>query len=355
MIYRRMFCELGKNCRFRILERFLLFKIVGVISTDRPGHGLIFLAGSTASGKTDLAIELASRLPVDLINVDSSQVYQGLDIGTAKPNGKILKEVPHGLIDIRSVGQSFSVADFCLEANTLIENSFEKGRIPLLVGGTMFYFSALLRGLSDLPPANSALRARLVKQAKQRGWAFLHARLEQVDPQAAERIDQHDTQRISRALEINLLTDLPVPVEETGNGLIQRGVKVTRLNIVIPDRQLLHQRISKRFQRMLDDGLVEEVEKLKEQWPQGGTTPALRSVGYRQVWEYLEGQVDYSTMVERASAATRRLAKRQLTWLRNEPGATWFDGTSPTLVTTLCRYLQAKGVIASGTKLEKRA
>jgi tRNA dimethylallyltransferase len=350
-----MFCELGRNCRSRIHERSLLFKLIRVIATDRSGHDLIFLAGSTASGKTDLAIELAARLPVDLISVDSSQVYQGLDIGTAKPEGKILEEVPHGLIDIRSVGQPFSAADFCLEAGKLIENSFEKGRIPLLVGGTMFYFAALLRGLSDLPPANSALRTRLVKQAKQRGWPSLHARLEQMDPQAAQRIDRQDAQRISRALEINLLTGLPVPMEATGNGLIEKGVKVTRVSIFIPDRQLLHQRISKRLERMLDDGLVEEVEKLKEQWPQGGTTPALRSVGYRQVWEYLEGQVDYSTMVERASAATRRLAKRQLTWLRNEPGAVWFDGTSPTLAMTLCRYLEAKGVISGGTKLEKRA
>jgi len=315
-----------------------------VISTDRSDRGLIFLAGSTASGKTDLAIELAARLPVDLISVDSSQVYQGLDIGTAKPDGKILEEVPHGLVDIRSVNQSFSAADFCLEAGRLIENSLKKGRIPLLVGGTMFYFAALLHGLSDLPPANSALRARLVRQAKQHGWPFLHGRLERVDPQAAQRIDRHDAQRIARALEINFLTGAPVPVEATGNGLIQKGVKVTRLSIFIPDRQLLHQRISRRLKRMLDDGLVEEVEKLKEQWPQGGAAPALRSVGYRQVWEYLDGQVDYSTMVERAGAATRRLAKRQLTWLRNEAGAAWFDGTNPTLVTTLCHYLEAKGV-----------
>ena len=324
-----------------------------MISTDYSDCGLIFLAGSTASGKTDLAIELAAQLPVDLISVDSSQVYQGLDIGTAKPDSKILKEIPHGLVDIRSLRQTFSAADFCLEAGKLIESTFEKGRIPLLVGGTMFYFSALLHGLSDLPPANPALRARLVKQARQRGWSFLHGKLEQVDPRAAERIDRHDAQRISRALEINFLTGLAVPVEATSNGLIQKGVEVTRLSIFIPDRQLLHQRISKRLKRMLDDGLVEEVENLREQWPQGGNTPALRSVGYRQVWEYLEGQVDYSTMVERASAATRRLAKRQLTWLRNEPGATWFDGTSPTLVTTLCHYLEAKGVTAGGTKLEK--
>jgi tRNA dimethylallyltransferase len=349
-----MFCELDKSCGFRTHEKSLLFEIVRVNSTDRSDHGLIFLAGSTASGKTDLAIELAARLPVDLISVDSSQVYQGLDIGTAKPEGNILEEIPHGLVDIRSVRQPFSAADFCLEAGKLIDSAFEKGRIPLLVGGTMFYFAALLHGLSDLPPANPALRARLVKQAKQRGWPFLHGRLEQVDPQAAQRIDRQDAQRISRALEINFLTGLPVPVEATGNGLIEKGVKVTRLSIFIPDRQLLHQRISKRLQRMLDDGLVEEVEKLREQWPQGGTTPALRSVGYRQVWEYLEGQVDYSTMVERAGAATRRLAKRQLTWLRNEPGITWFDGTNPTLVTTLCRYLEARGVIAGGTKLEKR-
>ena len=324
-----------------------------MISTDYSDCGIIFLAGSTASGKTNLAIELAAQLPVDLISVDSSQVYQGLDIGTAKPDGKILKEIPHGLVDIRSLRQTFSAADFCLEAGKLIESTFEKGRIPLLVGGTMFYFSALLHGLSDLPPANPALRARLVKQARQRGWSFLHGKLEQVDPRAAERIDRHDAQRISRALEINFLTGLAVPVEATGNGLIQKGVEVTRVSIFIPDRKLLHQRISKRLKRMLDDGLVEEVENLREQWPQGGNTPALRSVGYRQVWEYLEGQVDYSTMVERASAATRRLAKRQLTWLRNEPGATWFDGTSPTLVTTLCHYLEAKGVTAGGTKLEK--
>jgi tRNA dimethylallyltransferase len=350
-----MFCELGKNCGFRAHEKSLLFEVGRVISTDYSDHGLIFLAGSTASGKSDLAIELAARLPVDLISVDSAQVYQGLDIGTAKPDGKILEEVPHGLVDIRSIRQPFSAADFCLEAGKLIESTFEKGRIPLLVGGTMFYFSALLHGLSDLPPANPALRARLVEQAKQRGWSFLHARLQQVDPRAAQRIDRQDAQRISRALEINFMTGLAVPVQATGNGLIQKGVKVTRLSIFIPDRRLLHQRISKRLKRMLNDGLVEEVENLREQWPQGGTMPALRSVGYRQVWEYLEGQVDYSTMVERASAATRRLAKRQLTWLRNEPGAAWFDGTSPTLVATLCRYLEAKWGIAGGTKLEKRA
>ena len=306
---------------------------------------VIFLAGSTACGKTDLAIDLAARLPLDLISVDSGQVYRELNIGTAKPSANLLEKFPHGLIDIRRLDQPFSAAEFCQEAHKLIGQSFGRGRTPLLVGGTMFYFSALLNGLSNLPPADARLRAKFQQRAARQGWPALHHWLEEMDPVAASRINPVDAQRISRALEINLLSGAPVSAGRPGRGLGERGVRVVQACLSIPHRECLHRRITRRLEQMLNAGLIDEVTQIRDAYPGASVFPSLRSVGYRQIWEYLDGKTDYSCMLDRVQSATRRLAKRQLTWLRNQPGNVWFDATDPRLNVGITQFLNACGAI----------
>lgn len=274
--------------------------------------------GPTATGKTDAAVALAQRLPLDVISVDSAMVYRGLDIGTGKPDPATLARVPHRLIDLRDPAQPYSAADFRADALAAIADIRARGRVPLLVGGTGLYFRALRQGLSPLPGADPDLRSRLARQARSAGWDALHRRLAALDPAAAGRIRASDPQRIQRALEVIAATG------ERMSALQGRGraggcpFPVLALSLEPRSRAWLHARIRARFQAMLEAGLEEEVRRLRDRGDLSPELPALRAVGYRQVYEYLEGRQDRDAMVARAVAATRQLARRQLTWLRRE-------------------------------------
>jgi tRNA dimethylallyltransferase len=300
---------------------------------------VICLMGPTAAGKTELAVKLVELLPCEIVSVDSTLVYRGLDIGSAKPGPQVLARAPHRLIDIRDPAQAYSAAEFRRDALEAIEEIRRAGRIPLLVGGTMLYFRALLQGLSPLPAADPQLRARLASEAKRLGWQVLHARLARLDPESAARIHPHDPQRIQRALEIVELTGRPrseLFARRTDQSLSYRKAKI----VVAPaDRGLLHERIALRFERMLAAGLVAEVESLYNRGDLSLDKPALRAVGYRQVWEYLDGTLDYRAMCERGVAATRQLARRQLVWLRAEPETRWLDSRDPALARKVLDYL----------------
>ena len=293
----------------------------------------IFLMGSTAAGKTDLALELAQHFPCDIISVDSAMIYRGMDIGTAKPSSAQLAAAPHRLIDILDPAEAYSAAQFQRDALREMAQITQAGRIPLLVGGTMLYFRALQYGLSDLPAANVAVRERLENELQRNGLASLHARLAQIDPRAAARIHPHDTQRIQRALEVYdvsgvSLSDL-IDTHSTRDGLAMepRGFPYCAIKIAIvpDDRAELHRRIEARFRAMLTQGFVDEVERLRGRGDLHVGLPALRAVGYRQVWSHLQGEMSYDQMVERGIFATRQLAKRQLTWLRSAHSTVKFD------------------------------
>lgn len=291
----------------------------------------IFLMGPTASGKTDLAVDLAARFPCDIISVDSAQVYRGLDIGSAKPGSEVLAASPHRLIDICEPTEAYSAARFRDDALREMAEIVARGRVPLLVGGTMLYFRALQAGLAPMPEADPGIRARLEQEAEVSGWADLHQRLLRVDPEAGARIHPHDSQRIQRALEVFEITGRPLSQWQRAsapvNPLPYRLLKLVRAP---RERQVLRERIAHRFQAMLDAGLEDEVRRL---WARGDLTPdlpSLRSVGYRQVLNYLLGGSSFEVMIERGVTATRQLAKRQLTWLRSEPDCHWlFDDDSP--------------------------
>jgi tRNA dimethylallyltransferase len=277
---------------------------------------VIFLMGPTASGKTALALALHEHLPVEIVSVDASQVYRGMDIGTAKPTAAELARAPHRLIDIRDPAQPYSAAEFCADAIKEIEDIRRRGRIPLLVGGTMFYFHALEYGLSDLPSADPDIRARLTKEAAQLGWYALHQRLQAVDPDAAARIHPNDAQRIQRALEIFELTgQSPSALNESALRAVP-SYRFIKIALWPGERAWLHERIAKRFQVMLEQGLMEEVECLYERGDLTLSMPSVRTVGYRQAWEYLTGNIKYCEIAEQATTATRQFAKRQMTWMR---------------------------------------
>ena len=284
----------------------------------------ILLMGPTASGKTDLAIELHDQLPVELISVDSAMVYRGMDIGTAKPSAEELARAPHRLIDICDPVESYSAARFREDALREMERITAAGRIPLLVGGTMLYFRALQYGLSELPPADPELRAHLDSELRRDGLAALHRRLAEVDPLAAQRIHPNDPQRTLRALEVWETSGRPLSElqAEAGEAMPYRAIKLVRASA---SRAELHQRINRRFLHMLEQGLVEEVERLVAPGGLRADMPSMRSVGYRQVWAWLRGEYSREEMVERGQAATRQLAKRQMTWLRSERDCHWLD------------------------------
>ena len=286
---------------------------------------VLFLMGPTASGKTALAVELVQRLPFDIISVDSALVYRGMSIGTAKPDAATLQIAPHRLIDFLDPSETYSAGQFRHDARREIAAIQATGRIPLLVGGTLLYFRALERGLAELPTADPALRARLAAEFAEYGSPALHARLAQRDPVAAARIHPHDWQRIQRALEVGELTgrSLTELCDLSPNEALP--FRIVKLIVTPADRQVLHQRIEQRFRAMLDQGLITEVAALRARGDLHPDLPAMRAVGYRQVWAYLDGHLDYSTMVERAVIATRQFAKRQLTWLRAESGAIRLD------------------------------
>ena len=300
--------------------------------------------GPTASGKTDLAVQLVQELPCDIISVDSAMVYRGMDIGTAKPGEDVLAKAPHRLIDICDPGEVFSASQFRQQALDEIKDILGRGRIPVLVGGTMLYFRALEQGLSPLPSADPDIRARLESEAELEGWQVLHDRLAEIDPGAAVRIHANDPQRIQRALEVFELTGEPLSVwfqREVENELPFRVVKII---VTSEDRAVLHQRIETRFRTMLEHGFVNEVKRLFMRGDLHADLPSMRAVGYRQLWNYLEGQYDYETMVERGIIATRQFAKRQYTWLRSEEEKTRFEATDPKIMSKVLKHLSINAI-----------
>ncbi len=311
------------------------------MSIDLARGAIVCIAGATASGKTALALHLARNIEADLISVDSGQVYRGMDVGSAKPDDTVLAEVPHQLINVRDIDSPYSAADFARDARTLVLRSLEAGRTPILVGGTMFYFHALLKGLPTLPPADPKLRAELEGATKRRGLEYLHNRLLALDTVAGERINPNDSQRIIRAIEINVLTGRRVSEHEAAIGLIHEGVAALKLAVNIPDRRHLHQRLAERLSAMLDQGFVEEVRSLRQRYPQARGTAAMRSVGYQQIWTHLEGQTSETQMRADILTANRRLAKRQLTWIRNESGFVWVDATHDCFEKMLLNYVSS--------------
>ena len=294
-----------------------------------PPTPIAFLMGPTAAGKTDLAVRLAERLPADVVSVDSAMVYRGMDVGTGKPPPEVLARAPHRLIDVREVTETYSAGDFRRDAMQEIEAIRACGRIPLLVGGTLLYFRALERGLAPLPRASPAVRERVAAEGERCGWPALHARLAAVDPDAARRIHPNDAQRIGRALEVFEVSGRRMSEwQRSDHGPAGVTGPIVRLAAAPADRAALHRAIEARFRAMLERGLVDEVRGLAARPGVGRELPSMRAVGYRQVWDYLDGRSDRAAMAERAVAATRQLARRQLTWLRSLSGVCWLDPAS---------------------------
>ena len=285
---------------------------------------VLLLMGATATGKTDLALEISQHFEVEIISVDSALIYRGMNIGTAKPEREILHSVPHHLVDIIDPAEPFSVWDFVQQSRQLVHEISERGRIPLLVGGTMMYCHAFEQGLNRLPEANEALRRRLDLEAQQIGWQAMHDKLSEVDPLSASRIRSTDSQRIQRALEVYQLAGEPLSQlqQQESNGY--RG-HIEKIILAVNDRARLHQRIETRFMGMLERGFIEEVEKLKMREDLNLSLPSMRCVGYRQLWQFLDGELTRQEMIDKGVAATRQLAKRQLTWLRKQPQENAFD------------------------------
>ncbi len=286
----------------------------------------IFLMGPTAAGKTDAAIFLHQHYGCDIISVDSALVYRHMDIGTAKPDSKTLAQAPHALVDIIEPWQTYSAANFVAQATDLMQKSLAAQRLPLLAGGTMMYYRSLQQGLSKLPDADATIRAELEQLAAEIGWDAMHQRLSEIDPPSAHRIHKNDPQRIGRALEVHALTGKTMTElhqMHQGDKLDYEVLKI----IIAPPRELLHQRIEQRFKIMLEQGFIEEVEKLKAHNKINIDLPSMRCVGYRQVWHYLQGDLSRDEMIFKGIVATRQLAKRQWTWLRKEKDAIWLDST----------------------------
>ncbi len=284
-------------------------------TTDAPV--VLCVMGPTAIGKSALAVNLAQDLGCEIVSVDSMLVYRGMDIGTAKPIQEQKGGIPHHLIDILDPAEIYSTGRFREDALILIEDIINRNKIPLLVGGTMLYFKALFGGLADLPAANAIVRNELNQQAARVGWKAMHEELMAVDPESAMRIHQNDPQRIQRALEVFRVSAEPISVLMKKYAQNPLDYQFVKLAVVPEDRSHLHMKIQKRFVAMLEQGLIQETQKLFARQDLNPDLPALRAVGYRQVWSYLDEQMDYSTMIERAVIATRQLAKRQLTWLRS--------------------------------------
>ncbi len=288
---------------------------------------VITLMGPTAAGKTALAIELCQALNTEIISVDSALVYKGMDIGTAKPNAQEQAQAPHHLIDIIDPAQSYSVAEFRADAIKLIDDFHQRGKVPILVGGTMMYFKGLIEVLSPLPEADAEIRAVLEREAEQKGWPALHQQLKEIDSEAAAKISENDSQRINRALEVYRISGKTMTqLQQSKQDALP--YQFHQFAIAPNDRKVLHERIEKRFKIMLDEGFKNEVLALYQRKDLHPDLPSIRCVGYRQMWEYLAGECDYNEMVFKGVAATRQLAKRQLTWLRGWQDVTWLDTDS---------------------------
>lgn len=281
--------------------------------------------GTTASGKSKLALRLAQKINSEIISADSALVYRGMDIGTAKPSSAELEQTPHHLINIRDPKETYSVADFCHDAHAAIKKILAKNKTPILVGGTMLYFRSLQFGLDEMPAANKNIREKISREAQKLDWPAIHKKLKKIDPLAAKKIHENDSQRIQRALEVYELTGRPISALQKPEAKASTEFNFINIAIKSKSREELHQRIAARFKTMLDQGLIEEVRKLFNRGDLNSDLPSMRAVGYRQVWKYLAGDYDYETMTEKAIAATRQLAKRQLTWLKSWPNLHWVD------------------------------
>ena len=288
----------------------------------------LFLMGPTASGKTDLAVALAQQGSYEIISVDSALIYRNMDVGTAKPDVELLAKAPHHLINMLDPKESYSAADFRRGALELMADITARGRIPLLVGGTMMYFKMLQQGMASLPTADAAIRQRLLDEAEQFGWVHLHQCLAEVDAVAAQRIKPTDTQRLQRALEVFELTGKPLSYWHQQQAAEAIPYDITAVAIAPMDRAILHERIALRFHLMIENGLVDEVRRLYQRGDLNTAMPSIRAVGYRQVWQYLEGELSYDEMIERSIIATRQLAKRQMTWLKSWDDLHWIDSQS---------------------------
>ncbi|MGB8147566.1 MAG: tRNA (adenosine(37)-N6)-dimethylallyltransferase MiaA [Azonexus sp.] len=291
----------------------------------------ILLMGPTASGKTAVAMALADRFPVELVSVDSAQVFRDMDVGTAKPDRATLARYPHRLIDLISPEESYSAARFCTDALAAMAEITAAGKVPLLVGGTMLYFRALLHGLADLPQADAALRAEIDAEAAAEGWPALHAKLAVFDPSTAARLHPTDSQRLQRAVEIYRLTGRPMSALLAESEQLRPAYDFLSIGLLPADRAVLHARIARRFDEMLLAGLDEEVRQLRAKYALNVKLPSMRCVGYRQTWEAQEGIIPHKELRDRGIFATRQLAKRQITWLTNSFTAEIYDCLDPAL------------------------
>jgi tRNA dimethylallyltransferase len=300
----------------------------------------ILLMGPTASGKTAVAMKLASILPCEIISVDSAQIYRGMNIGTAKPSAEELKAAPHHLIDIIDPHETYSAARFRDDALAHMREITERGNIPLLVGGTMMYFQALVEGLNDLPEADPVIRLVIDTMADEEGWPAVHARLRKVDPETAARLEPNDGQRIQRALEIYYIAGKSMTELLKKPKYVYFPYTPIRITLVPSDRAVLHERIAQRFDAMLDAGLVDELKNLRDTYGLEPTMPSMRCVGYRQAWDFITGRIGRTELREQGIAATRQLAKRQLTWLRAMENVTEFDCLAEDLPELVLEYIR---------------
>jgi tRNA dimethylallyltransferase len=299
----------------------------------------VLLMGPTASGKTDIAISLCKRFPCDIISVDSALVYRGMDIGTAKPDADTLRRAPHQLVDIRDPEESYSAGDFVRDARSAIDVSFANGRIPLLAGGTMMYFRALTDGIADLPAADGAIRQQIDSEAKQKGWPAMHAELETIDAVVAARLSPNDSQRIQRALEVFRLSGKPLGEWQQEAVASTGDIEFIKIALQIEPRKRLHDRIEQRLDQMIAGGFEEEMKALRARPGLNKDSNAMRSVGYRQFWAFLDGDYSASEARDRTLFATRQLAKRQLTWLRSESELFSVDPLEAGVKDTISTYL----------------
>ncbi len=304
----------------------------------------IFLMGPTAAGKTDLAMALCDLLDCEIISVDSAMIYRQMDIGTATPEAELLARYPHRLVDILDPSEAYSAADFRRDALQHMAEITARGKIPLLVGGTMLYYQALMKGLADMPEADPAVRQRLLDEAESNGWESLHKRLAEVDPVSAARIHSNDPQRLQRALEVYELTGKSMTEHWQAQEASRAPYNMQSLCVMPTERAVLHQRIEQRFHLMLEQGFEEEVRAL---WARGDldvSMPSIRCVGYRQMWEHFQGQWDRETMIHKGIVATRQLAKRQITWLRSWPDLKTLASNDPNLTNNALKLLEG-GII----------
>ncbi len=308
-------------------------------------RGAVLLMGPTGAGKSDLAVRLARKFPLEIVSVDSALVYRGMDIGTAKPGLDSRRTVPHHLIDIRDPAATYSAGDFVVDAAAAMEDIWRRGRQPLFVGGTMLYFHALSQGIAALPEGNSGVRAQIDARAATVGWAEVHRELARVDPEAASRIHINDPQRIQRALEVYQLTGQPISRLQQSRVSALAGVDVLEIALAPLDRKILHVRLQARFETMLAAGFLEEVRTLRERSDLSAEHPSMRAVGYRQIWRHLAGDCTLDEASEQAIVATRQLAKRQLTWLRARPQAQWFDAAHRDIASMVSNALSESGIL----------